>query len=89
MIDKVCKSAHAAGKWVGVCGELGGNPEALPILVGLGVDELSMSAPSIPRAKEMIRSLNKHQAVELAQKAIMAGTSAEVHRLVRSFTEGG
>jgi phosphocarrier protein FPr len=85
LIDRVCRSAHAVGKWVGVCGELGGNPEALPILVGLGVDELSMSAPSIPRAKMIIRSLNKLKAQELAQKALDAPTSAAVHALAKSF----
>lgn len=85
LIDKVCRSAHAAGKWVGICGELGGNPEALPILIGLGVDELSMSAPSIPRAKMIVRALDKKKAEELAQKTLEAATSTAVHALAKAF----
>jgi phosphocarrier protein FPr len=89
LIGKVCRSAHAEGKWVGVCGELGGNPEAMPILIGLGVDELSMNAPSIPRAKNIVRALQKSVAVELANRAVTASTSEEVHNLVKEFNQKG
>lgn len=61
LIHNVVEAAHAHGKWVGVCGEAGGDPAAVPILVGLGVDELSMSAPAIPRAKQIIRQLDYAQ----------------------------
>lgn len=57
LIQRVVNAAHAKGKWVGVCGEMAGDPRAVPLLVGLGVDELSMSAPSIPQAKQIIRNL--------------------------------
>ncbi|MBM4424877.1 MAG: phosphoenolpyruvate--protein phosphotransferase [Chloroflexi bacterium] len=58
LIQRVVTAAHARGKWVGVCGEMAGDPQAVPLLIGLGVDELSMSAPAIPRAKQIIRALD-------------------------------
>ncbi|MGD2079155.1 MAG: phosphoenolpyruvate--protein phosphotransferase, partial [Chloroflexota bacterium] len=57
MIQQTVQAAHAAGIWVGMCGELAGNALAAPLLVGLGLDELSMSAPSIPAVKAAVRSL--------------------------------
>jgi phosphotransferase system enzyme I (PtsI) len=57
LIQRVVNAAHANGKWVGVCGEMAGDPRAAALLVGLGVDELSMSAPSIPKVKQTIRNL--------------------------------
>ena len=54
----VVRAAHAQNKWVGVCGEMGGDLQAIPLLVGLGIDELSMSAPLIPQAKDLVRSLS-------------------------------
>lgn len=56
LIQQVVSAAHARDKWVGVCGELAGDPLAIPLLVALGVDELSMNAPAIPRAKQVIRA---------------------------------
>ncbi|MGQ0601318.1 MAG: phosphoenolpyruvate--protein phosphotransferase [Anaerolineales bacterium] len=58
LIGQVVAAAHAHGKWAGVCGELAGDPLAVPVLVGLGVDELSINAPGIPRVKEIIRTLD-------------------------------
>ena len=58
LIQKVVQAAHANGKWVGVCGEMAGDPLAAALLVGLGVDELSMNGPSIPRIQEIVRGLN-------------------------------
>ena len=88
LINMVCQNAHRAGKWVGICGELGGDAEAIPILVGLGVDELSMSAPAIPRAKAVIRAMNKKQVEELARQALQVESSSAVRRLVRAFNTG-
>ena len=51
------EASHVKGKWTGVCGELAGDPEAIPTLIQLGVDELSMSPQKIPAAKETILSL--------------------------------
>jgi phosphoenolpyruvate-protein kinase (PTS system EI component) len=58
LIRQTVAAAHQRGRWVGVCGELAGDPRAIPILVGLGVDELSMNGPAIPRAKQVIRGLD-------------------------------
>jgi phosphoenolpyruvate-protein phosphotransferase len=57
LIGKTCEAARAAGIWVGVCGESAGEPDMIPKLVELGVAELSMSAPSIPRAKKIVSEL--------------------------------
>ena len=70
LIRMVVTAAHDAGRWVGVCGELAGDPVAAPILVGLGVDELSMSAPSIPLVKQAIRQMSRSVARDLAMQAL-------------------
>jgi phosphotransferase system enzyme I (PtsI) len=57
LIKLTVDASHSRGKWTGVCGELAGDPDAIPVLVDLGVDELSMSPSKIPEAKEIIRSL--------------------------------
>ena len=81
LISKTVEAAHQAGKWVGVCGELGADPQAAPILVGLGVDELSVSVPAIATVKANVRSLSHSQAKELAQRALKCSTAAEVRAL--------
>ncbi len=78
LIAKTVEAAHAAGKWVGICGELGADPHAVPILVGLGVDELSVSMPAIPSVKAQVRALNYADAQQLAQAALKCRTAAEV-----------
>jgi phosphoenolpyruvate-protein phosphotransferase len=70
LIRRVVKAAHKQGKWVGVCGELAGDPTAVPVLVGLGVDELSMNAVAIPQAKAIIRSLQLTDAQLLASQLL-------------------
>ena len=85
LIGEVVEASHQAGKWTGVCGELGGDPEATPILAGLGVDELSLSPAGIPRIKSVIRSLTMESARALAEQALRCQTSAEVRRLVQAF----
>jgi phosphocarrier protein FPr len=72
------QAAHAAGKWVGVCGELGSDPQAVPILVGLGVDELSISVPAIATVKAQIRALSYTEAQGIAKRALAAATAQEV-----------
>ncbi len=81
LIAKTVEAAHAAGKWVGVCGELGSDSQAAPILVGLGVDELSVSVPSIATVKANVRSLNHSEAKVLAQRALKCSTAGEVRAL--------
>jgi phosphocarrier protein FPr len=78
LIAQTVRAAHAAGKWVGVCGELAADPEAIPILVGLGVDELSASVPAIPAVKAQIRTLAWSASQALAAQALECATAAEV-----------
>jgi phosphocarrier protein FPr len=84
LIDQTVKAAHAAGKWTGVCGELGADSQAVPILVGLGVDELSVSVPAIPTVKAQIRSLSLAEAQQLAAQALACDTATDVRKLVIS-----
>ncbi len=79
LIDRVVEAAHAHGKWVGICGELGGDPLAVPILVGLGVDELSMGAPAIPRAKQIIRGVD-YASMRTKVRKLLTLESAEAVR---------
>ena len=84
LIDITVRAAHAHGKWVGVCGELAADPLAVPVLVGLGVDELSVSARSIPEVKARVREFSLSEAQGLAQKALAVGSPAEVRALVEA-----
>jgi phosphoenolpyruvate-protein phosphotransferase len=70
LIRMVVTAAHDAGRWVGVCGELAGDPVAAPLLVGLGVDALSLSAPPIPLVKQAIRQMSRSVARDLAMQAL-------------------
>lgn len=82
LIARTIEAAHAAGKWVGVCGELGADPQAVPILVGLGVDELSVSVPTIPTVKAQVRTQHWAATQQLAQKALACATAQEVRSLI-------
>ncbi|MGH7910086.1 MAG: phosphoenolpyruvate--protein phosphotransferase, partial [Thermodesulfobacteriota bacterium] len=82
LIQTVVEAAHARGKWVGVCGEMAGDPLAVPLLVGLGVDELSMSPPAIPQAKQIIRALDYPSARALAQTALELETLEAVRKIM-------
>ncbi len=81
LIARTVEAAHAAGKWVGVCGELGADAQAVPILIGMGVDELSISVPAIAPVKAQIRALNLADAKVLAEKALACGTAVEVRNI--------
>ncbi len=83
LIARTVEAAHNAGKWVGVCGELGADPVAVPVLVGLGVDELSVSVPAIPTVKAQIRTLTLPATQSLARRALNCATAAEVRQAVR------
>jgi phosphoenolpyruvate-protein phosphotransferase len=85
LIGQVVEASHQAGKWTGICGELGGDPEATAILVGLDVDELSLNPAGIPRIKAIIRDLTRETARTLASQALQCKTSAEVRQLARQF----
>ena len=81
LIDRTVVAAHEKGKWVGVCGELGADPQAIPILVGLGVDELSVTVPAVPTVKAQVRGIKISESRSLAQKALKCATSKEVRNL--------
>ena len=83
-IRQTVQAAEAHGKWVGVCGELAGDPQAVPILVGLGVKELSMASGSIPRAKQIIRALSTAEAHKLAMQALSFSTAEAVRQSMPS-----
>jgi Phosphotransferase System HPr (HPr) Family len=81
MIDQTVRAADAAGKWVGACGGVAGDPLGVVILSGLGVHELSVSIPSIAAVKAQIRGLSREKARALAQRALACRTAAEVRAL--------
>jgi phosphotransferase system enzyme I (PtsI) len=83
LIGEVVTAAHARGKWVGVCGEMAGDPLAVPLLVGLGVDELSMNPPAIPRAKQVIRNLEDSAAHTRAREVLDLETPEAVRDCLR------
>lgn len=85
LIKGVIKAAHAHEKWVGMCGEMAGDLEAIPLLLGLGLDEFSMNAPAIPAAKELIRSLTLRQAQEIAEKTLTMSTAGDVRGYLRGL----
>lgn len=85
LIDITVRAAHAHGKWVGVCGELAADPLAVPVLVGLGVDELSVAARSVGEVKACVRDLNVADARRLAQAALAVGSAAQVRALVEGL----
>jgi phosphocarrier protein FPr len=79
----VVEAAHRSGIWVGVCGELAGDGEAVPILLGLGVDELSMAPATIPHVKAAIRHLSVREAEHMAAEVLQQASATDVRRLVQ------
>ncbi len=82
-IAHTVKAAHDAGRWVGVCGEMAGDPHTAVLLVGLGVDEMSMSAFDLPRVKAAVRSIRFDAARALADEALAMTSAAGVRDLVK------
>ena len=82
LIGNACEALHERGKWLGICGGVASDPQAVPILVGLGVDELSCSIPAIPAVKAAVRSYSLEQCKEMAAKAVLCSTPEEVRSLV-------
>ncbi len=89
LIGEVTEAAHAVGKWVGVCGELAGDPLAAVVLVGLGVDELSLNSSGIPRTKSIIRTIDTGDAWLLAKQALETESASEVRKTLQSFLDHG
>jgi phosphocarrier protein FPr len=84
LIAHTIESAHKHGKRADICGELGSDAAAIPILLGLGMDELSVSVPSIPTVKAQVRSLNISELRSLAGEALNCSTAQEVRELVKN-----
>ena len=84
LIKMAIDGAHKEGKWCGMCGEMAGDELAAPILLGLGLDEFSMSATSILPARKIINSLSYAEMKELAEKAVASSTEAEVVELIKN-----
>lgn len=88
LIARTVEAAHAAGIWCGLCGEMAGMVEAAPFLVGIGLDELSMNAPSVPLVKEAIRGMPAARAAELARKALDAESGAMAREVLAGKGRG-
>ncbi|CAM3684720.1 phosphoenolpyruvate--protein phosphotransferase [Mesobacillus zeae] len=86
LVKMVIDAAHKEGKWAGMCGEMAGDETAIPVLLGLGLDEFSMSASSVLKARSLIRNLNKADMESLAEKVLEMGTSEEVVEAVNAAT---
>ncbi|MGK2960382.1 MAG: phosphoenolpyruvate-protein phosphotransferase PtsI [Candidatus Malihini olakiniferum] len=85
LIKKVIDASHAEGKWTGMCGELAGDERATLLLLGMGLDEFSMSAISIPGIKKIIRNANYEDAKALAEQALSQPTAQELSDVVSRF----
>jgi phosphotransferase system enzyme I (PtsI) len=86
LIKMVIDASHAANKWTGMCGEMAGDLTAIPLLIGLGLDEFSMSATSILEARRLASQLNRTEMEKLAEKALDCSTMEEVIALVEQAT---
>jgi phosphoenolpyruvate-protein phosphotransferase len=85
LIRTTVQAAHAKKKWVGICGGLAAEILAVPLLVGLDVDELSVPAPTIPELKATIRQLQHQRCRALAERALGLGTASAVRKLLEEF----
>jgi phosphotransferase system enzyme I (PtsI) len=81
-VKHIIDTGHRNGIWVGMCGEMAGNPLATTMLLGLGLDEFSMVPSVIPEIKNIIRSTQYAHAVEVASRAVTLSTSLEVRALL-------
>ncbi|RCW67034.1 phosphoenolpyruvate--protein phosphotransferase [Saliterribacillus persicus] len=86
LVHNVIEAAHAEGKWAGMCGEMAGDSIAIPILLGLGLDEFSMSATSILPARTQIRDLNKEELASFKEQLLGMNTANEVEAFIRAKT---
>lgn len=85
LIKQTIDSAHSQGKWVGMCGELAGMKEAIPVLLGLGLDEFSMTPRAIPEAKWLISQLTLEDAQAIAAEALKLGTAEDVREYLNEI----
>lgn len=82
-VDRTVRAVYGAGKKVSVCGEMAGDPAAAILLLGMGVDTLSMASPRIPRIKKVIRTVSRRHAEELLNEALSLRTAAAVPWLLK------
>jgi fructose-specific PTS system IIA-like component len=82
LLHQVVTDAHAAGRWVGLCGEMGGQARCLPLMIGLGLDEISLAAPDIAAIRGLLADLSGSGCAALVERAMEAATSREVEQLL-------
>lgn len=87
LVKNIIDASHKEGKWTGMCGEMAGDQTAVPLLLGLGLDEYSMSATSILKTRSFIKNLSTEKMKELADKALDCETEQEVQALVKEYTK--
>lgn len=87
LVKNVIEASHKEGKWTGMCGEMAGDSLAIPLLLGMGLDEFSMSATSILQARSQIKNLKLDEMKELVEKAVMCATTEEVLALIEEYTK--
>ncbi|WP_200415891.1 phosphoenolpyruvate--protein phosphotransferase [Virgibacillus salexigens] len=87
LIHNVIEAAHQEGKWAGMCGEMAGDSIAIPILLGLGLDEFSMSATSILPARTQILRLSKEEMTAYKEQILSMGTAEEVVEFIKEKTQ--
>ncbi|MCE5089382.1 phosphoenolpyruvate--protein phosphotransferase [Staphylococcus devriesei] len=87
LVKQVIEASHKEGKWTGMCGEMAGDETAIPLLLGLGLDEFSMSATSILKARRQINGLSKNEMAELAHRAVNCATQDGVKDLVNNIAK--
>ncbi|WP_414047890.1 phosphoenolpyruvate--protein phosphotransferase [Macrococcus equi] len=85
LVKQVIDASHKEGKWTGMCGEMAGDTTAIPLLLGLGLDEFSMSATSILRARRQIKNLSQVEMSKIAEQALNCATQEEVIALVDEY----
>ena len=87
LVKNVIEASHKEDKWTGMCGEMAGDSLAIPLLLGMGLDEFSMSATSILQARSQIKNLTLAEMKELVEKAVMCATTEEVLALIEEYTK--
>ncbi|QJC28374.1 phosphoenolpyruvate-protein phosphotransferase PtsI [Enterobacteriaceae endosymbiont of Plateumaris braccata] len=87
LIKKVIDASHAEGKWTGMCGELASDENVIPILLGMGLDEFSMSSASIPKIKNIIRNTEMNKAKVLADNILLQSTNKDINNLIFEFNK--
>jgi len=82
LIKMTVEACHRSGKWVGMCGEMAGDPQLVPLLLGLGLDEFSVSISAVPEVKKVVRMMPFSLAQEIAEEALRCETSEEIMKLI-------